>query len=192
MKKIKKPIVLTLTGCLLVGSIPFFGTEAATKTTTKYYRDACSYVVKDTKGFKTVTVNGKIQKSAKNKKSFSVSCSKAGKYTIKTVNKKGKKKNYVVYIDGTAPTISGVANEKTYTKTVKVKVKDNYKLKSVKLNGVVQKKTTISISKDGIYSIVAQDMAGNVKEVIFIIDKTTVTASPAPTISSVGSGAAIN
>lgn len=181
IKTMKKMVALTLTGCMLFSSAPAIQLNAATTTTTKYYKSGRNYTIKDSKGFKKVTVNGKTQKSAKNKKSFAVSCSKAGKYTIKTVNKKGKKKNYVVYIDSTAPTISGVADEKTYTGSVKVKVKDNYKLKSLKLNGVVQKKTTITISKDGIYNITATDMAGNAKEINFIIDIPDSTASPAPT-----------
>ena len=100
---------------------------------------------------------------------------KNGTYTIRIDNNYDN--NYVSYsiqvkvtgIDTKAPTVTGVANKKTYKKAVTIKFKDTGSgIKTAKLNG-----TTIrsgkKISKKGSYKLVVTDKAGNKKTITFKI-----------------------
>ena len=74
-------------------------------------------------------------------------------------------------VDTLSPSITGVKNNKFYTKAVTVKVKDSGSgIRYVKLNGK-KVKTTFKVSKNGSYKVVAVDKFGNTKTVKFAIRK---------------------
>lgn len=73
-------------------------------------------------------------------------------------------------VDKTKPTITGVKNGKTYKKAVTIKFKDASGIKSAKLNGKSIKSGT-KVSKNGSYTLVVTDKAGNKKTVKFKIKK---------------------
>jgi hypothetical protein len=87
--------------------------------------------------------------------------------------------SYTVKLDGiddTKPTVSGVKNNKTYTKSVTIKATDKDSgLKSATLNGktikVSKLKSGYKVSKAGSYTLKVKDKAGNTKTVKFKIKK---------------------
>jgi hypothetical protein len=77
----------------------------------------------------------------------------------------------VTGIDTTKPTVSGVANGKTYKKAVTIKFSDQGSgIKSATLNGK-KIKTGKKVSANGTYKLVVTDNAGNKKTVKFTIKK---------------------
>lgn len=94
-----------------------------------------------------------------------------GKYSIKATTLAGKETEINFIIDKTKPTIKGVANGKTYNKTVKIKYSDKLsKIKEVKLNGK-KIKNGKKVSKNGKYTVIATDKAGNKTKIKFTIKK---------------------
>ena len=67
-RKNKKIISFMLAGCMIFGSMPAMNAEAATKTVTKYYNYSRSFLLKDSKGFKKITVNKKNKSGIKGRK----------------------------------------------------------------------------------------------------------------------------
>lgn len=104
--------------------------------------------------------------------------------TVKALYAEEKEKQEIAN-DKTAPVIKGVTNGKTYKKSVNVYIKDNVKLKSIKLNNKSVKLTSsilvksgkyknyykVKVTKKGKNKIIAQDAAGNKKTVSFKIKK---------------------
>lgn len=121
----------------------------------KYYKYAVYSSVSD----KTTSVLSITVDKKKYDDTF-ISISKNGKHTVVAKDMAGNTAKCTFYIDKKKPTVKGVKNGKTYKKSVKVKCKDNMKLKSVKVNGK-KKKTSFTLKKKGKYTIVAQDKAGN-------------------------------
>lgn len=130
------------------------------------------------------TVDGVTALSGQNP-SFSVT--KNGWYTIRyTVESTVAWNQELTYcaqvqvtgIDTTKPTISGVKNGKIYKKAVTIKYadKNGSGVKSAKLNKKSTKSGT-KISKDGVYTLVVTDKAGNSNTVKFTVDKTKPTAN---------------
>lgn len=118
-------------------------------------------VVTDKK-IKSITVNGKKQTSK------TIELKKDGKYTIK-VTTKDFSNTFTVYRDTTKPTVSGVKNEKTYTKAVTIKFSDKTSgVQKATLNGKTIK-TGKKVSKKGEYTLKVTDKAGNTKTVKFTI-----------------------
>ena len=94
-----------------------------------------------------------------------------GKYSIKATTLAGKETKIKFVIDKTKPTIKGVANGKTYNKTVTIKYSDKLsKIKEVKLNGK-KIKSGKKVSKNGEYTVIATDKAGNKTKIKFTIKK---------------------
>jgi hypothetical protein len=78
--------------------------------------------------------------------------------------------------DTTKPTVSGVKNNKTYTKSVKFKVSDKQSgIKSVTLDGkkisVKKAQSGYTVSKKGSHALKVTDKSGNTKTVKFTIKK---------------------
>ena len=109
------------------------------------------------------------------------------KYTLKNDRKtvKAAAEKIKIAKDKTAPVIKGVVNGKTYKKSVNAYIKDNVKLKSIKLNNKSVKLTNsrlvkkgkyknyykVNVTKKGTNKIIAIDAAGNKKIVTFKIKK---------------------
>lgn len=70
--------------------------------------------------------------------------------------------------DRTKPTIKGVQNKKTYKKSVTIKFSDKSGIKKATLNGK-KIKSGKKIKKNGKYTLIVTDKAGNVKKVNFVI-----------------------
>ena len=79
----------------------------------------------------------------------------------------------ITNIDKTAPTVTGVTNNKIYktAKTITWKDKDGSGVKKVTLNGKTVK-SGIQVTKQGEYTLKLYDVIGNKRTVTFIIDKT--------------------
>jgi hypothetical protein len=78
--------------------------------------------------------------------------------------------------DTTKPTVSGIKNNKTYTKSVKFKVSDKQSgIKSVTLDGkkisVKKAQSGYTVSKKGSHTLKVTDKSGNIKTVKFTIKK---------------------
>lgn len=78
--------------------------------------------------------------------------------------------------DTTKPTVSGIKNNKTYTKSVKFKVSDKQSgIKSVTLDGkkisVKKAQSGYTVSKKGSHTLKVTDKSGNTKTVKFTIKK---------------------
>lgn len=79
--------------------------------------------------------------------------------------------SYSVYVDNTAPKVTGVKNNKTYKKAVTIKFSDKLAgIKKATLNGKTIKSNK-KISKNGKYKLVVTDNAGNKKIIKFKIEK---------------------
>lgn len=93
-----------------------------------------------------------------------------GKHTFTVQDKAGNQSTVSFQYDKTAPTVTGVKNNKTYKKSVTIKVKDKNGVKSITLNGK-KIKSGKKVSKKGSYKLVVTDKAGNVKTIKFKIKK---------------------
>lgn len=82
-------------------------------------------------------------------------------------------------VDKTKPSISGIANSKTYKGTVKIRCKDSLSgIKTVTLNGKKIAKN-YTVSRNGKYTVLAKDKANNQKKITFRIS-TPKPATPKP------------
>ena len=168
-KKLNRVIAIasiTALTTVTASSEPLF-MHAAT-TLTKWYNTNTTVTLKNTTGFKKITVNGKVKSVKKGAKTCKVRLHKNGKYRIKTISLSGNTKLYNLYLDKTKPTITGVKNGNTYTNGITVQVKDNMGLASIKLNDKTVK-SPLNITKEGNYTITATDKAGNQKKISFKI-----------------------
>lgn len=90
------------------------------------------------------------------------------KFTIWTTT---NKQSFKIKVDGTAPTVSGVKNNKTYKKAVTIKFSDKHSgVKKATLNGKTIKSGK-KVKKNGKYKLVVTDKVGNTKTVKFRIKK---------------------
>ena len=113
-----------------------------------------------------VFVNG-IKFDAK-KKTLTFRKSGTYKFTVWTTT---NFKSFTVKVDGDKPTVKGVANKKTYKKSVKITFKDKLSgVKSATLNGK-KIKSGKKITKAGKYTLVVTDKVGNKTTIKFRIKK---------------------
>ncbi|WNB92511.1 Ig-like domain-containing protein [Bacillus sp. NEB1478] len=89
-----------------------------------------------------------------------------GSYTLQVMDEAGNITKVNFGIDKTAPTISGVENNKVYNRDVMISFNEG----SAKLNNEVIT-TGKTVSNEGQYSLEVTDLAGNKKAVNFSIDK---------------------
>ncbi|MEH7075115.1 Ig-like domain-containing protein [Neobacillus drentensis] len=150
---------------------------------------------------KSTTVSGKTEKGAKvtvkiGSKKYTKTANSKGKFKITIPKQKAGKKLYlsaadksgnisktktIVVKDKTAPVVSGVTNNKTYNKDVKITFNEG----KATLNGKAIK-TKYVAKADGKRTLVVKDAAGNKTTVVFTIDKT------APVVSGVKNNALYN
>ena len=180
-KSQRKVLALGMAIATAIGSLgvtlPAPESQAAT---VKYIKGGKSVTFSDSKGIKTFTVNGKKKKIKAGSKKVKYTFGKSeGKYVIKYVTKKKKTITRTYIVDKTAPIISGVADGDTYNNEVTIKVKDNKKLKSLKVNNKAVK-SPYTVNQEGLYDVVATDYAGNKKQVVFSIEN-LVSATPEAT-----------
>ncbi len=127
----------------------------------KHYNVDVTPTVTD-KYLEKVTLNGKEFVSG-------TTLTEEGVYTLIAKDKAGNEKNVTFTIDKTDPVINGFEAGKYYYNTsVKPEVVET-NLKSITLNG--KEYDGKAITKDGVYTLVATDEAGNDAEVKFEIDK---------------------
>lgn len=96
-------------------------------------------------------------------------CTKEGSHTL-VVKDAAKNKTTVKFkVDKTAPTISGVANAKSYNKSARYKVVDKISgVKSVTLDGKTVK-TSGRVKTKGSHTLKVTDKAGNTKTITFTV-----------------------
>lgn len=155
------------------------------KTTAKYYNKTKTITFKDSKGIKKCLVNGKKKKIKAGAKKVKITFKKEGKYTVKITNRKKKVTTKIIYIDKTAPTITGVKDGGNYSSAVTIAAKDKYGMSSFKVNGKKIKspyKTTIS--ETGAYELLAEDKAGNIKKITFNINSAQPSTASGDAVSS--------
>ena len=117
-------------------------------------------------GLRTATLNGKSIKNG-------AVVTKEGKYTLKVADKAGNVTSAVFIIDKTKPIVSGVKNNQTYKKSVKITLNDNKGgsgLYKATLNGK-SIKSVVTVTKPGKYTLKVKDKAGNLTTVVFAIKK---------------------
>lgn len=131
-------------------------------------------------GIKSVLVNGEekltapVSKEAKESEEKSLLCDietkDEGKYEIKVATEHAEK-TFNVVKDTKAPKITGVKNKQTYNKNVTIKFSDATSgIKSATLNGK-EIKTGKKVTKNGKYTLIVTDKAGNQKKMTFTIKK---------------------
>ena len=188
-KSQRKALALSMAIATAIGSLsvasPVPESQAAT---VKYIKGGKTITFSDSKGIKTFTVNGKKKKIKAGSKKVKYTFGKSeGKYVIKYVTKKKKTITRTYIVDKTAPIISGVADGDTYNNEVTIKVKDNKKLKSLKVNNKAVK-SPYTVNQEGLYDVVATDYAGNKKQVVFSIENLVNATPEATTGAAVSSG----
>lgn len=141
---------------------------------------AISISTKDKAEFVTLS-NGAVIDGNKNSKVFVNGIKFDGKKKTLTFRKSGTYKftvwtttnfkSFTVKVDGDKPTVKGVANNKTYKKSVKITFKDKLSgVKSATLNGK-KIKSGKKITKAGKYTLVVTDKVGNKTTIKFKIKK---------------------
>ena len=188
-KSQRKALALSMAIATAIGSLgatsPVPESQAAT---VKYIKGGKTVTFSDTKGIKTFTVNGKKKKIKAGSKKVKYTFGKnEGKYVIKYVTKKKKTITRTYIVDKTSPVISGVSDGDTYNKEVTITVRDNKKLKSLKVNNKAVK-SPYTVSQEGLYDVVATDYAGNKKQVVFSIENLVNATPEATTGAAVSSG----
>lgn len=128
----------------------------------KYYKQNIYYASVSDKTTSVVSITLDKKKGSDTEDIPNVT--KNGKHTVVAKDAAGNTSKCTFYLDKKKPTVKGAKNGKTYYKSVKIKCRDNMKLKSVKVNGK-KKKASFTLKKKGKYTIVAQDKAGNKKKV---------------------------
>ena len=119
--------------------------------------------VTDNVNVKTVTVNGVVIGNTKLKASASKT------YKITAADANGNVSCVSFRVDSTKPVIKGIKNGKKVTKPVTLRFKDNYKMKSVTINGKKVNNKKATVKKAGRYVVKAKDAAGNVTKLDFRI-----------------------
>ena len=127
------------------------------------YRKPVKITITDNVNVKNVIVNGIIIGNT------FLKASKSKEYKITAADANGNISFVTFRVDNTKPVISGIKNGKKVKKPVTLRFKDNYKMKSVTINGkkVNPKKTTVR--KTGRYVVKAKDAAGNTTKLVFRI-----------------------
>ena len=178
----KKILAVMLVASLVSSSLNGLGINAAS-TTTKYYKTAKTYTFKDKRGIKKIIVNNKKKKIKAGVKSYKLRMIKAGKYKVSVVNKKGKTKKYIIYIDKKKPSISGVKNNGIYIGTAYFKISDNIKLSSAILDNTklnISKTKNFGVSSLGKHILTVKDKAGNKTIISFTITDSSASQLPTP------------
>lgn len=132
----------------------------------KYYKQNIYYATVSDKSTDVVSIT--LDKKKSPSSYYIPDVTKNGKHTVVAKDAAGNTSKCTFYLDKKKPTVKGAKNGKTYYKSVKIKCRDNMKLKSVKVNGK-KRKTSFTLKKKGKYTIVAQDKAGNKTKVKFKI-----------------------
>ena len=183
-KRLKKMTIALLCVALGISTLtPMDDTNAATIV----YTRKKTYILSDSEKIKRFTCNAIKRNYNPALKKVSMTFTDEGKYTIKYVTGKNKKKTCVVYIDSKKPVISGVKNGEDYESKVSIKVSDKVSgVASVTLNGE-KMGNKFTVSEAGDYKLVAKDKCNNKTVVNFSIiedepEKTpdVVTAEPNP------------
>lgn len=104
-----------------------------------------------------------------------------GTYELVVRDEAGNKTTIEFTIDKTAPKVSGISHNAVYNKNVTVTFNEG----TARLNGSWFENNTI-VNKDGIYTLVVTDEAGNKTTVKFMVDK------KAPTVSGAANNAYYN
>ncbi|ROR31733.1 hypothetical protein EDD66_101351 [Mobilisporobacter senegalensis] len=116
--------------------------------------------------------NTYINKNCREANNNKFTVTKNGYYTIRIRDKNNNyilKSFYVKNIDKLAPTVTGVANKKTYKTGMVVRFSDKHSgIKRATLNGR-NFKSGSKVTKKGTYTLKVYDKAGNVKTVVFYI-----------------------
>ena len=183
----KRLLAAMLVASLVSGNLNGLGVDAAS-TTTKYYKTAKTCTFKDKKGIKKIVVNNKKKKIKTGVKSYKLRMTKAGKYKISVINKKGKTKKYVIYIDKEKPAINGVKNGNTYSDTVYFSYYDNVKVAKATLDNITLKKPKklYGVKTTGTHKITVIDKAGNKTTKTFsIIKQENQTPAPSMPVATV-------
>ena len=120
-KRLKKMTIALLCVALGISTLtPMDDTNAATIV----YTRKKTYILSDSEKIKRFTCNAIKKNYNPALKKVSMTFTDEGKYTIKYVTGKNKKKTCVVYIDSKKPVISGVKNGEDYESKVSIKVSD--------------------------------------------------------------------
>ena len=99
--------------------------------------------------------------------------SKTGDYELTATDERRNTVTVKFRIDLEKPQISGVDSNECYKSMKTLKFSDNFGIKSVTLNGLpVSVSDSITIDKDGKYTVVVTDLAGNTNTVEFWYDAT--------------------
>ena len=177
-------------GCILLAtSLVLSGTNipatSQAKTIAKYYNTKKTITFKDPKGIRKCLVNGKAKKIKAGTKKIKITFKKEGKYVVKITNRKKKVTTKTIYIDKTAPTITGVKHGETYTNAVSFAAKDKYGMSSFKVNGTkIKAPYKATVTETGTYELLAEDKAGNVRKLSFVISAGQPEATSGTAVSS--------
>lgn len=127
------------------------------------YNKAVKITITDNVNVKAVTVNGITIGNTLLK----ASASKA--YKITATDATGNTTSVNFRVDSKKPVIKGIKNGRKVTKPVTLRFKDNYKMKSVTINGKKANSRKATVRKSGRYVVKAKDAAGNVTKLVFRI-----------------------
>lgn len=127
------------------------------------YNKAVKITITDNVNVKAVTVNGITIGNTLLK----ASASKA--YNITATDATGNTTSVNFRVDSKKPVIKGIKNGRKVTKPVTLRFKDNYKMKSVTINGKKANTRKATVRKSGRYVVKAKDAAGNVTKLVFRI-----------------------
>ena len=127
------------------------------------YNKAVKITITDNVNVKAVTVNGITIGNTLLK----ASASKA--YKITATDATGNTTSVNFRVDSKKPVIKGIKNGRKVTKPVTLRFKDNYKMKSVTINGKKANTRKATVRKSGRYVVKAKDAAGNVTRLVFRI-----------------------
>lgn len=127
------------------------------------YNKAVKITITDNVNVKAVTVNGITIGNTLLK----ASASKA--YKITATDATGNTTSVSFRVDSKKPVIKGIKNGRKVTKPVTLRFKDNYKMKSVTINGKKANTRKATVRKSGRYVVKAKDAAGNVTKLVFRI-----------------------
>ncbi len=127
------------------------------------YNKAVKITITDNVNVKAVTVNGITIGNTLLK----ASASKA--YKITATDATGNTASVNFRVDSKKPVIKGIKNGRKVTKPVTLRFKDNYKMKSVTINGKKANTRKATVRKSGRYVVKAKDAAGNVTKLVFRI-----------------------
>lgn len=134
-----------------------------------YKKPVSVRIVDSNSGIQKVILNGKIQE-LKNQRLY---ISKSGKYQLTAIDYAGNRRSISFMLDNDKPVIKGVKAEKQYKKRCKITFKDKMSgilkvtINGKKLSRQIIKKGKLTIRKNGKYTLVVTDKAGNRKKVKF-------------------------